>query len=182
MSYGSRCSLNDSPSTTGGQKMICLVITLFLTLIQKCPLSSVNRHRIHFHTFPHTGGHFHLAILMFLYHKCLLQFPMASTQAVYESLLLTFPWCRLWTASSYPKAWANLTEKDTMSCLLVVLLTIQKYDQKKLSSQADRIKPLFSKSLWPSSQMGKVSVLSIAWVERKRTHHQVWELIILLTS
>lgn len=101
------------------------------------------------------AGHCHLAILIFLFHKYLLQLCMASAQAVYESLLPTFPLCRLWYASSCPKAWVIPTEKDTTSCPLVVLLTIQKHNQKKAVSQAGRIKPLFSKLPWPSKPKQK---------------------------
>lgn len=121
------------------------------------------------------AGHCHLVILMFLFHKCLLQLSTASAQAVYENLLLTFPLCRLWYASSCPKAWVSPPEKDTMSCPLVVLLTIQKHNQQKAISQAGRIKPVFSKSPWPSKPKQKYSP-SIARVERERTHHREFPL------
>lgn len=121
------------------------------------------------------AGHCHLVILMFLFHKCLLQLSTASAQAVYENLLLMFPLCRLWYASSCPKAWVSPPEKDTMSCPLVVLLTIQKHNEKKAISQAGRIKPVFSKSPWPSKPKQKYSP-SIARVERERTHHRAFPL------
>lgn len=150
--------------------MICLILTLFLTLIAK--VSSV----IHQQT-QDTGlaGHFHPAILTFLFHKYLLQLSMASAQAIYEGLLLTFPWCRLWSASSCPKAWVSPTEKDTMSCLLVVLLTMQKHNQKKglISGWQDKTF-IFQITLVSQIKAKILSVLSIAWVEREKTHHRVF--------
>lgn len=112
------------------------------------------------------AGHFHLSFLMCLFHKCLLELFMAAAQAAYKSLLLTFRWCRLWSVSSHVLPSSTLT-----NCLETQL-------EKDLISCWQHQNFIFQITLAIQIKARILSVPSIAWVERKRTHH----LVVLLAS